>query len=301
MVYHFQLFGRNVIAPFFPAGATSSSESVDWAVTESKDNIGFQNTDVIAQDPFLTIWLSGDEYTLNFHTQAAFSVNFATSRIDFVLEQNQSLDVANHLFTTHVLPRCLAREGLFPLHASAVAHSDVTIAFIGASGAGKSTLAYEFERQGAHLVCDDGLVVEGDSAGTVMVPGPSVSRLWHDSMKALAVPISDARSAHRAGKYYVPSDSTDVMHIPPLRALFVLEPVSAEISPTATRLSTAEALVELIRATLRLDRDDPAESANTFRWSADLIRSIPFYRLAVPRDFKRLPEVTQLVLDTCAI
>ena len=133
-------------------------------------------------------------------------------------------------------------NGLYPIHASAVAHRGQVHAFTGPSGAGKSTLVAELARRGLPLFCDDTLVLDlSDPARPLCLPGHKRLKLCPDAL-ALTGAEGEEQVSPDIAKYYARPAGGVVTQCLPLASLTFLEAGEpARIEP----LSGAEKLLRL--------------------------------------------------------
>jgi hypothetical protein len=204
-----------------------------------------------------------------------------------------------HLLIDQVLPRVLTHRGRQVIHAGCVATPGGAIGFLGDSGAGKSTLCAEFARAGYPLIGDDGLVVRPAAAGGFealatypglrLLPDP-LAVLFDDS--AGAAPV-----AHYSDKRRLARDNADLTIATgpqPLRALYLLDAAAAiGIAPLPDR----DAFMALVRASFQLHLDDPERSRGLFERIGALTDAVPVRRLSYPREFARLGDVREALLE----
>jgi hypothetical protein len=158
------------------------------------------------------------------------------------------------------------------LHGSAVAHDGSAIAFVGASGMGKSTLSSLLCADGAALVTDDVLRLDG----LLCRNGPVESRLRVDPEGS---PSAVRRTAD--GRAAVTASALAPDRVP-LAVLAVPYP-SREVSEVrADWLGPKDALLELLRFPRIVGWCDPPTTAAHFAFVADLARRVPVARLTVP-------------------
>jgi hypothetical protein len=196
-----------------------------------------------------------------------------------------------------VLSVALHAAGVEALHGSAVTCGDGSAcAFVAPKFHGKSTLAATLVTRGARLVTDDTLpVLPGEPRRAA--PGVHSVRLWEDAAERL----SDQLPGLEVGPWGKLQSSRlrreSLVYEPvPLAAIYVLAPrLPAPGGPAPAiareRLAPIEAAIVLVahaKIGALLGKDAaPALLA----WAVELARAVPVYRLLLPRDVARLPEV----------
>ena len=97
-----------------------------------------------------------------------------------------------------------ALRGNLALRGSTVQIDGRRVVICGQPGVGKTTIATALVQRGALLVSDDLTVVKPTAAGTEVLMGPPIVRLWPDSAAALSIDISKCpRLVPDAEKRYV--------------------------------------------------------------------------------------------------
>lgn len=199
----------------------------------------------------------------------------------------------------HLLGRVLAtlqyREGWLPLHGSAVAAAEGTIAFLGPKGVGKTSLAAALMRAGAPLVTDDTFPVE-PSAPPQAWPGVRTLRLRDDARERLSIGEEGERT--REGKLAVRiAAAGDAPR--PLAALFLLAP-SADTARAEAALRTpyspvlaAAAVTAHVKCGAMLGS---AAAGELLSRVARIVHHVPVHQLSITRDLARLPEAATTVL-----
>lgn|GEM_PF-1681362 len=170
----------------------------------------------------------------------------------------------------------------WPLHASAVRWTNgLGVAFLGGSGAGKTTLAAACCTVGGQLVTDDVLVTDTDSSGQLTCfSGATELRLRENSLELAIIPTSWARritADHRTAAQ--PKPSADFKT--PLHALVLPKRTSAK-SIKITRLSTAEAVLELARYPRFAGWTEPQVLETRFRRLSAIARTASLWRMEMP-------------------
>ncbi len=186
-------------------------------------------------------------------------------------------------------------NGLYPIHASAVACNGQVFAFTGPSGAGKSTLVAQLTRHALPMFCDDTLVLDLSQPGQVLcLPGHKRLKLWPD-----AVELTGARPAEQVmasvPKFYSEPAGGTVVDVLPLAELCFLEDGDhARIEPLhggekMVRLQDDHYTTDMIMAASRPDR------IARFAQLANLARTIRLTRFVRPRDASRFAVDAGLV------
>ncbi len=129
--------------------------------------------------------------------------------------------------TVHAAVACL--NGLYPVHASAVAWEGRVHAFTGPAGAGKSTLVAGLGAAGLPLFCDDTLLLDLTDPGRIMcLPGHKRLKLLPDAL-TMSGARGEAPVGAETGKLYCRTAAGEVAMPLPLASLTFLEdgPVTA--------------------------------------------------------------------------
>ena len=183
-----------------------------------------------------------------------------------------------------------ALNGLYPIHASAVAHRGRVFAFTGATGAGKSTLVAALGRAGFAQFCDDTLILDISGEGPpVCLPGHKRLKLWPEGV-ALAEVEPGELVADDYPKHFVDPAGGTVAEPLPLAGLYYLEQgETPQVAPLAggdriERLQDDHYTAELWRQAAGETR------AARFATLAALARRIAMQRFARPFDPARFAE-----------
>ena len=178
---------------------------------------------------------------------------------------------------------------------------DGAIAFAGETGKGKSTLAASFHTAGFHLLTDDGLVVApGDNYSFALPVYPGL-RLWPQSVAALLEKWSPGSSvSHYSEKQRIKLQKEDGLDSVKLSSLYMLiSPNSNDDagSISVTRLSPRDACLELMRNSFQLDVNNIQHLSRLLAETSAVAEQLPVFSLSYPRDFSRLPEVHEAILQ----
>lgn len=178
-------------------------------------------------------------------------------------------------------------NGLYPVHASAVAFRGQVHAFTGPSGAGKSTLVAQLARGGLPLFCDDTLVLDlSDPVRPLCLPGHKRLKLCADALELTGAGAQEQVLPGLA-KYYAEPAGDRIAQVLPLAELTFLEvgePARFEV------LSGAEKLMRLqddhYTTGLFLAANQPDRRAR-FSQLANLARAVRLSRFVRPFDPSR--------------
>jgi hypothetical protein len=212
-----------------------------------------------------------------------------------------SLETLQVYLLGHALSFALVKQGLEPLHSTAVVIDGQAIAFMGDSGFGKSTLAAAFLAQGHRLLTDDLLLLSKTINGYDGQPGPPRLKLF---------PKVATRFLNSADRTAPMNGETEKLVLPiaadrhqgssaPLRVIYVLSgprDVFRKQHIQVTALSPREAFVELIRNTFNSLVTDSGRLRRQYSDSLQLVANMPIKRIAYPRVLATLPDVRDTIL-----
>jgi hypothetical protein len=200
------------------------------------------------------------------------------------------------LLLDYLVPRLLGLLGEVVVHATCVATSAGSLAFLGDSGFGKSTLAVSFALQGHPLQADDCLVLR-TGEGVTVLPSYPATRLRGPSVQTLLGMTSPSAGHHllSAADGLVPFSSTPT----PLRGLFLLnDPTAAAGDTVSARLvPPLKAAMWLLVNAFHLDTGGRSTNRSLLDRFCTLTELIPAYALTYPRRPESLAEVRRTVLE----
>ena len=208
-----------------------------------------------------------------------------------------------HFLSDQVFPRMLAGSEELVLHAGAVRIGAGAALFIGASGLGKSTLVTSLDQAGSALMGDDAMVItslDGDHYARPVYPS---LRLMPDSIRALLPadiethPVANYTTKQRVD---VPIASARSALATTISAIFLLAVSPDEGQIKLRRLTIANACMAFVQNSFALDPSDTARARDRMEQASALARQVPAFELSYPRDYARLPEVRQAILDQVA-
>lgn len=208
-----------------------------------------------------------------------------------------------HLLLNQVIPRYLASQGNFLLHASALTlTSGQSMAIIGRSGHGKSTLAAAFHGKGATIISDDCILVSVKNGSVRAQGGLHGVRLLPDMKQALYAQDSafTRYSPWSEKQQLLLHEEADHLADPYCRldALYLLNDPEKEPAERIElrALPATQAVAALMHCAFNLDPGDPAAREANLAHASDMInKGLPVFELSFPRRLERLPELLTVI------
>lgn len=271
------------------------------------------------------IRISRDRGNVRFSHSCAgtFELRDHGRKIVFDAERAASVDAARTDLVARLLLMFADQNRVTWLHGSAARIGRGAVAFIGASGAGKSTIALALARAGADHICDDALPIEAGKPPVVW-PSDGTVRLCGDTKQRFA-PAVDSVRRESDGKFVMTRrdlqrddaqgrneplgdlpgvDSQQENSRTHLSAIYVLAPVHADgpaggsHTGVSRRLLAPSAALPLLIQNLKLGALlQPDYPVRTMEQLASVVRQVPVYELAVPRDWSRVGDVVSRLFD----
>lgn len=183
-----------------------------------------------------------------------------------------------------------ALNGLYPLHASAVAHEGQVYAFTGPAGAGKSTLVAALSARGFAQFCDDTLILDPSEHGAPLcLPGHKRLKLWREGAELAGVNAGEQVASDYAKHFVEPVAGAMTEPLPLAELIFLAAGSPAAIDPIEggeriARLDDDHYTAHLWRLANELTR------SARFAALAALARRVPMRRLVRPFDRARFGE-----------
>ncbi len=215
---------------------------------------------------------------------------------------------AREAFHAYLLGQALSfallKQGIEPLHATAVVIQGMAVGFVGDCGYGKSSLAAAFLQAGHPLLTDDLLVVKEGGGGFLAYPGPPRIKLFPGmARRLLGKRAAGVRMNTLTPKLVIRLAEHRKMcwgHAAPLRAIYVLTPPQARGGGdriASRSLSPRRACIALLQSTFNPVVVEPARLARQLDFAARLARQVPVRSLSFPRRLARLPAVREAILS----
>ena len=238
---------------------------------------------------------------LSFGSDIAMDVDMLQRRVSNTSRRELTPADAYHFLADQVYPRILAQEGALILHAGSFISHDRAILLLGPSGRGKSTLIASFDQSGFVSMGDDACWISSEEGITMAEALYPSLRLMQDSLAAVfagavqTAPVGSHTVKRRvATRPYLESRKVRVAAI-----FSIAEALSDEI--TVRRLSIANACMTCVENSFALDPSNAAQAAWRLEQASNLARAVPFFEIAYPRDYARLPEVREAILGTLGV
>lgn len=200
-----------------------------------------------------------------------------------------------------VLSFALLKQGIEPLHSTAVVIDGGAVSFIGDCGYGKSSLGAAFLQAGYPLLTDDLLVVKQHSHGFSAYPGPSRIKLFPEiARRLLGEHLNGTVMNHLTPKLIIPLDRHQSCPAAvPLKTIYVLAPPatnSRRNQPAIRNLSPRKAFLELVRNTFNTVVTEPDRLQRQFSFATRLVAKTPIRLLSYPGTVDSLSWVRDAIL-----
>lgn len=284
----------------FPELTPSVAPSPRWSLVVSERPPQASGLVVMGSEevePGIRVTLSrhGRDLRLVFDDTGTFEISADGARIEWARPAEPDMASVRKDVLGRVLAICLHQQGVVALHGSAVELAGVAIAFLAPKFHGKSTTAAALVDSGARLLADDVVAVSTASPPSVLPSVPFI-QLWKDSAARVA-PASVAVPGDDAGPKLQrrwDGDAKNAGAAAPLDAVYLLAPVppGAPAGIQRIRLSGVEGALALLGQSKVGNLLGVERRADLLQATSELADRIPVYRLEVPRDFERLPDLT---------
>ncbi len=284
----------------FPELVPTTTDVPRWSLTISThappygDAVTMGSEDV---EPGIRVSLSRHAHGLRlvYDDTGSFDISADGTHIDWAQPADPDLTSVRKDVLGRVLAICLHQQGVVALHGSAVQVSDVAIAFLAPKFHGKSTTAATLVESGAKLLADD-IVAVSTGNRPVVLPSVPFVQLWKDSAARVAtgsVSVQGNETGRKLQRRWGGSQQ-NADAAAPLDAVYLLAPVlpDAATGIRRIRLSGVEGALALLGQAKVANLLGVERRADLLQATSELADRIPVYRLEVPRDFERLPELT---------
>jgi hypothetical protein len=199
------------------------------------------------------------------------------------------------VLTGNVLASLLGLQGECVLHASGVYVEGWTLAIVGGSGMGKSTLAAVLCANGARLVSDDLLRVDGDGGRPRCYAGTTQIRLRTSAAELAAAFPPNACEPTADGRIGVTPPQADGRTFD-LDAVLIPLPSREKQQLQVQRLPEKEALVSLLSYPRVLGWQETAPIRRHFEVCAQIAERVPVYEATIPWGPPFAPDLAPVLL-----
>lgn len=215
-------------------------------------------------------------------------------------------DASREAFHTYLLGQVLSfallKQGIEPLHSTAVVIDGGTVGFVGDCGYGKSSLGAAFLQAGFPLLTDDQLVVREEGRDFFTYPGPPRIKLFPEIARSLLGKRDKGTPMNNlTPKLIIPLDHHQFYHAAaPLKALYVLaRPQAASRCKQVMirRISQSRAFLELLRNTFNPVIVERERLMRQFSLATLVASKVPVKLLSYPRILASLPSVREAILS----
>ena len=202
-----------------------------------------------------------------------------TEKIEYIAHENFTNELLKYWCLHLCLPVFFTIEEKYDfLHAGAVEVEGKPILFIAESHGGKSTMTDFFMKQGHKMISDDKVAFYEENGEFFSVPSHPHHRPYR-KMEDLG--------------YFVENTATDPK---PIHAIYELEKAEADDPIGITELFGVEKFKSLrYRSELNLS----FLKSKRFAFISRLAKAVPVYKVTVPWDLERLPEVHRRIVEHC--
>jgi hypothetical protein len=202
-----------------------------------------------------------------------------------------------------VLSFALLKQGIEPLHSTAVVINGEAVAFLGNCGYGKSSLGAAFLHGGYRLLTDDLLVLKEERNYFFAYPGPPRIKLFpHIAVKLLGGRVNGTPMNSETPKLVISLDEAETA-VPQrpvlLKAIYVLTPprTSTHSKKISIRsIPPRRAFVSLLKNTFNTVIIEPTRLARQFDLATQVAVRVPVKSLSYPRELDQILKVREAIL-----
>lgn len=285
----------------FPELAAARDGTPRWVLTGSDHAAQASPAAALGSEPVepgvqVTLYEHDRGLSLAFDDTGSFEISADGGQICWYPPPNPDLEAVRKDLLGRVLAICLHQQGALALHGSAVALGSEAIAFLAPKFHGKSTTAAALVDAGWLPLADD-LVAVSTGSPPMVLPGMPAIQLWRDSAARVGsggAEVQEEADNAKIQRRWDPAPGSRPEGTP-LSAIYLLAPVDpkGEAAVRRKRLSAVEAALALLGQLKVGQLLGAARRARMLQRTGDLADRVPVYRLEIPRDFARIPELTE--------
>jgi len=287
-MFHHRYSGRVLASPVEFVQLPTIGAITPDIVIRRDDDLGPELQKLVGDS---AMFLSEERLVLISEGRAAMSVERATLTTTIALLPGFPDDRFEALFLDWAMPYLLTLSGQIVLHATGSRIGAEIYGFAAPSRTGKSTLAVALARRGHPLVADDTFVIDMKATPTMVLPSHPGARLRSRSAEHFGLHFDpESRRSTQVEPGSLPTSDSPAT----LGGIFLVEPADPAADVTIARAGAFDLrpLMEQMYVML-------AELGSMADHATELISDGLVYRLAIPRDLDRLPEVVDVIVDYC--
>jgi len=227
----------------------------------------------------ISFYKSKSNFKLIIQDVGKFLINYSSKDIEILLLDSE-ISLKDKLIIESLLGPviifCLALDGIFCFHASAVEYQNQVIIFIGKSGSGKSTLCNYISNNLKYAVriADD------------IVPICKKRDKFHCLPHFPQLKLS--------GTQQYPFSKPSQVNI---KSIYILNKDNRRTSVKIEDLEPKEKMFSLISNTIASRLFDRGLNKNHLEFCSKVVSSLPVMKIAFKHDIKKLPLISDLILD----
>lgn len=300
---HYQLFGRHLASdiPLPDLPVAPCSDATPWwtltiaAAPAPDDGLAPLGTEPVMDGVAVTLAGTPERLRLTYDDTGVFEITERGRVVTWYRPARCAADGDD--VRADVLGRVMAvalhAEGTPTLHGSGVVLGGGAAVFLAPKLHGKSTTAAALVQAGADLLSDDIVAVVPGHPPTAL-PGVPTLNLWRDSARTLQ-PWESTGDATRKQRMSWATLGRRAESAVPLAALYLLRPVREFDDTPVSRepLPPIVAALALVGQAKIGGLLGAAGAPALMAQLAGVAASVPVYRLTVPREFGRLPELVR--------
>jgi hypothetical protein len=237
----------------------------------------------------------GTDY-LRFPDLFEFAISPDGRSVSFARLEKSTIESFQTYLLGHVLSYVLLKQGIEPLHSTAVVIDGVAVALLGSSARGKSTLAAAFLEAGHRLLTDDLLVVREVDGVLCGLPGPPRIKLYpHVAQYLLPSQASATQMNPESPKLIIPLERNQTHAGPaPIAAFVVLDEELPDVHVSS--LSRSDAFVKLVASTFNARLVTPDRLRRQFLATREWAGRIGVLRVQYPRSLADIGRVRDTIV-----
>ncbi len=219
------------------------------------------------------------------------------SKITVGQEKEADIAIVRFFLLGAAFTAAFFQQKLIPVHCGAVTFHGRALAFCGYSRRGKSTLAACLAMRGYTYLADDRVVITRGTTGLTAAPGVPVFHLSDDAAALCGLSEKDSFAGQtQFGKRIYPAGNRAEDQTRPLGAIMIVDWDDTLSEPKLDMCTPFDALEELRR---QINYEGYVRAMGledmVLDLAADIVRSVPVYRLLRPRGYQHMAAAMELI------